>query len=402
MNTYRAIKMTEHVYWVGAIDWDLRSFHGYQTSRGTTYNAFLVMGEEPILIDTVKAPFFNEMMARIASVIDPKEIKHIISNHAEMDHSGSLPKAIAAIQPENVFASKMGCQALHAHFHEGLVLQEVKSGETLDMAGLQLTCLETRMLHWPDSMFTYLHDDGVLFSQDGFGMHLATSMIFSDQNPEPILEYEAGKYYANILMPFSPLVKKLLNDPAIQALDIKVIAPDHGPVWRTQEHIQWILGLYDRWAEQVTENKIVILYDTMWGSTSKMASVIGEGALSEGVEVRLLSAESSDRSEMATELLDAAALVVGSPTINKQMFPTIADVLCYLKGLNRRKLVGQAFGSHGWGGEGAKQVQQTLKEMGVEMTGELLAVNYVPTEEDLEKCFLLGQQIARAVLRGNK
>lgn len=402
MKTYQAIKVTERVYWVGAFDWDIRSFHGYSTSRGTTYNAFLILGSEPILIDTVKAPFYDEMVARIRSVVDPKKIKHVISNHAEMDHSGCLPKVLNLIQPDNFFASIMGCKALQAHFGDAIQPTAVKNGEVMQLGDAKLTFLETRMLHWPDSMFTYLHEDGLLFSQDGFGMHLSTSQLFADQNPRDILEYEAGKYYANILMLFSPQVNKLLASPTVADLDIKMIAPDHGPIWRTPEDIAWILDCYRRWNEQKPGKKVVIVYDTMWQSTAKMAQVIAEGVIAEGLPVKLLSAASCDRSDVATELLEAGALVAGSPTINKQMFPTMADILCYLKGLNRRNLVGQAFGSFGWGGEGAVHVQNDLKEMGVELVGELLKVNYVPTDADFEKCFELGKQIAQAVKRGQE
>lgn len=394
-----AIKISDRVYWVGAIDESIRDFHGYKTSRGTTYNAFLILGDEPILIDTVKAPFFDEMMSRIRSVIDPTEITYIISNHAEMDHSGCLPRAIETIRPKKIFASKMGRQALQAHFHFGVEVTEVISGESMTLGDSQFTFLETRMLHWPDSMFTYFQGEGILFSQDGFGMHLATNKLFADQHPRDILQYEASKYFANILMPFSVVVEKLLSNNTLLDLDIKMIAPDHGPIWQNQENIDWILGLYRRWAKPSFNNKIIIVYDTMWGSTATMANAIADGVISKDMPVKVLPLLDFHRSDIAAELLEAGGLLIGTPTINQQMFPTLSDLLCYIKGLKPKNLVGQVFGSYGWSGDAVLHVQDIFKQMGVELVGESVQIKYVPTEEDLKVCFELGQQVANRVFK---
>ncbi|HEY3376387.1 MAG TPA: FprA family A-type flavoprotein [Armatimonadota bacterium] len=395
--TFQALPISEHVYWVGAIDWNLRDFHGYATPRGSTYNAFLIMADRVTLIDTVKAPFKDEMLARIASVIDPARIDYLISNHAEMDHSGCLPDVIAAIKPDTVFASPNGVTALANHFHLDREIVAVKDGEALDLGNLHLSFVETRMLHWPDSMFTFLHEDGVLFSSDAFGMHLATAERFDDEIDPQILEEEAGRYFANILLPYSALITKLLEKVGGMQLPLQLIAPDHGPLWRGD--LARILRLYGEWAEQKPTKKAVIVYDTMWGSTEMMARAIADGLQAGGATPRLLSLKSANRSDIAHEILDAGALLVGSPTLNNNLFPTIADVLTYLKGLRPRNLLGAAFGSFGWGGEAVGQIQEILTAMKVEIVAEPLKLKYVPTPEDLTRCYDLGQTVAAALYR---
>jgi flavorubredoxin len=271
----RALQITDHVWWVGVIDWDVRDFHGYLTGRGSTYNAYIIRGETTVLIDTVKKPGMAEMMARIASVIDPTDIDTIISNHSEMDHSGCLPEVIAAVRPEQVFASTMGVKTLPEHFDLAAEITPVRDGESLALGDIDLAFVETRMLHWPDSMMTYYAGDQVLFSSDGFGMHLASTERFADELDEAILEYEAGKYFANILLPFSPQVTKTLAKVAELDLPIQVIAPDHGPIWR-QDPAR-IVALYGEWAEQKPTRKAAIVYDSMWQSTALMARAIAEG-----------------------------------------------------------------------------------------------------------------------------
>ena len=389
---FEAVKVSDHVYWVGAIDWGIKDFHGYTTKRGSTYNAYLIMADDVILIDTVKAPFKQELLSRVASVTDPGNIRYIISNHSEMDHSGSLPAVIDTVKPEKVFASTMGVKALGAHFHMDRDIVAVKDGDMLKLGGLSLTFLETRMLHWPDSMVTYVADDKLLFSQDGFGMHLATSERFADEIPERKILEEGSKYYANILLPYSNLVTKLLSRVGDLGVEIDVLCPDHGPIWRQDPGK--IIGLWGEWAAQKPTEKAVIVYDSMWGSTDLMGRAIGEAMQAEGVHVEVMSLKTCDRSEIVTQVLDAGALLVGTPTINNGMFPTVADILTYLKGLKPRNLVGAAFGSYGWSGEGAKQVGEVLSDMKVEVVQEPFAVNYVPDEEALAGCRALGTAVA--------
>jgi flavorubredoxin len=396
---FKAVKITGDVYWVGAIDWLIRDFHGYATNRGTTYNAYLVMAEKVTLIDTVKAPFRDEMMSRIASVIDPKKIKIIVSNHSEMDHSGSLPEVIDMIGPEKVYASVMGEKTLVDHFHEKIAgkVIPVKDGESISLGNMKLIFAETRMLHWPDSMISFLPERSLLFSQDAFGMHLASFERFDDQIDESILDYEAGKYYANIIMPYANLVTKLLERVPTTGWDIKVVAPDHGPIWRKK--IPWILSRYTRWAGGAPENRAVVVYDTMWQSTARMARVIGEGLSAGGTKATIMPMAAHHRSDVITEILNAGALVVGSPTLNNNIFPTMADVLVYMKGLKPKNLIGAAFGSYGWSGEAVAQLNQYLTEMKVDLVDEGIKVKNVPTEQDLATCYSLGKKLSD-ILKG--
>ncbi len=394
-HAYEAVKICDDVYWIGAVDWDVRNFHGYLTSRGTTYNAYLIMADKPALIDTVKAPFFGEMMSRIASVIDPAKIEYIVSNHSEMDHTGSLPATMKAVAPKKVFASAMGQKALTAHFHmPAEQITVVKTGDSVDLGDMQLAFVETRMCHWPDSMVSYLPQRELLFSQDGFGMHLAGCERFADELPAEVLHYEAAKYYANILLPLSKFIDKALASIEGLGVPISMVAPDHGPIWRRPKDIEWIISSYARWSAQKPVPKAVVVYDSMWGSTAMMARAIGDGLAAGGAHVKLMSMNSAHRSDVITELLEAGALLVGSPTMNNNIFPTLADVMTYVKGLRPRNLIGAAFGSYGWGGEAPKQLTAILQDMGVEVIADPLRINYVPDDVALAQCRQLGLKTA--------
>lgn len=392
---YKAVRITDRVWWVGAIDWNIRDFHGYTTRRGSTYNAYLVMADKVTLMDTVKAPFRDEMLSRIASVVDPQEIRYIVSNHSEMDHTGCLPEVIDLLRPEKVFASPMGTKTLQDLFHRQTEIVPLKDGSRLSLGNATLDFLETRMLHWPDSMFSYLQEDRLLFSQDGFGMHLATSERFDDEIDPAILEFEAATYYANILLPYSPLVLKLLERVAASGLAIEVIAPDHGPVWR--KDLAGILGRYGRWAAQKPADKAVVVYATMWKSTEWMAKAMAEGLADGGLRVKLMNMDEVHRSDVVYETLEAGALCVGSPTLNNNLLPQMADVLTYLKGLRPANLAGCAFGSFGWSGESVKQIQDYLGDMKVEAVGEAIRVKHVPDRDTLARCYEQGRRVAAAV-----
>ena len=399
--SFKAVKITDKVWWVGAIDWNLKEFHGYHTHRGTTYNAYLVLGEKPTLIDTVKAPFKEEMYSRIASVMDPSKIEIIVSNHAEPDHSGALADAIADLQPEKVYASVAGVRILDAQFHIGEKLTAVKTGDSIDLGGLSLSFVETKMLHWPDSMFSYLKEEKILFTQDGFGMHLATDRLFIDENPWDMVEEEMEKYYANILLLYSPQVLKLLEVFPSLNLDVQYIATDHGPVWRGAD-VAKPLELYRKFAEQKPAPRAVVVYDTMWGATDKMGRSIADGIRSTGAGVTVCCMHSRFRSDVATAVMGAGALVVGSPTINNMLFPSVADVLCYLKGLRPKNLIGATFGSFGWSGEAAVQAAEILKSMNAEMPEEPLKLKFASSEEDFQKCFDFGVRIGKLLLERAK
>lgn len=391
----QAVQISEKVYWVGAIDWNIRDFHGYSTKRGTTYNAYLIMSEKPTLIDTVKKEFYDEMMERIQSVIDPKKIQIIISNHSEMDHSGALPQAVEAIEPEEVYVSSMGFKDITAQFHRDLKLKTVKTGDRIDVGGDTVSFVEARMLHWPDSMFSYLEKENVLFTNDVFGMHYATGKLFDDENEERLWLYEAEKYYANIVLPYSDIVLRFLAQVQKMGLSPKMIAPDHGFIWRKDP--SKIINLYAKWAAQTPNNKAVVVYDTMWGSTEKMACYITDGLRAGGTVVKQLSMHSNHRSDVVTELLDASALIIGSPVLNSNIFPAMADVLCYLKGLRKKGLVGAAFGSYGWNGAPIDELTKMLESMNVQVVAPAIKSPFVPDENIKKQCRDLGLLVSQKI-----
>ncbi|MBN2439024.1 MAG: flavodoxin domain-containing protein [Deltaproteobacteria bacterium] len=393
--TFKAVPVTEDVWWVGAIDWNIRDFHGYRTRRGSTYNAYLILADKITLIDTVKAPFREEMMARIASVIDPGKIEYIVSNHSEMDHSGSLPEVAAAVNPQKVFASAVGAKTLKELFPFDRGITAVHDGETLSLGNRTLTFLETRMLHWPDSMFSYLNEEQLLFSQDAFGMHYASLDRFADECDPAILAYEAATYYANIILPYSPLVLKLIGKVTAAGLSFRIIAPDHGPIWR--QETGGIIGSYAKWAAQKPEAKAVVVYATMWHSTEKMARAVSEGLAEGGLRVKFMSMDEVHRSDVVYELLGAGALAVGSSTLNNHLLPNMADILTYLKGLKPGNLIGAAFGSYGWSGEAVREIEEILAEMKVEKAQEGIRVRNMPDAEVLARCYELGKTMAEKV-----
>ena len=395
-NTFKAVQVTEDVWWVGAIDWNIRDFHGYRTGRGSTYNAYLVLADKITLIDTVKAPFREEMMERIASVVDPGKIEYIVSNHSEMDHSGSLPQVIAAVNPKKVFASVVGAKTLAELFPNPGEITPVKDGETFSLGNRTLTFLETRMLHWPDSMFTYLNEEQLLFSQDAFGMHYASLERFADACDPAVLAYEAATYYANILLPYSPQVLKLIEKVKNAKLTFKIIAPDHGPIWRKETDA--IIGRYAEWAAQKPEGRAVVVYATMWHSTERMARAISEGLAAGGLRVKVMSMDEVHRSDVMYELLCAGAVAVGSPTLNNHMLPNMADILTYMRGLKPRNMIAAAFGSYGWSGEAVREIEEVLTEMKLEKAGEGIRVKNVPDAEALSRCYDLGKDMAGQAL----
>jgi len=332
----------------------------------------------------VKYPFRDELLSRIAAVTDPCNVDYVASNHSELDHSGCLPEIIKDLRPEKVFTSLMGVKSLNEHFRNLPELIGVKDGGKIDLGNMSLTVHETKMLHWPESMIAFLDSDKVLFSQDAFGMHLASTERFDDEIDETILKREAAKYFANILLPFAPRVRKILPKLEQLNLDPAIIATDHGPLWRKDKAkiMQW----YAEWAEGKPFCRALILYDSMWESTSKMAHAITDGLLSGDVQAKVIPIRGTHRSDIATELLTSSALIIGSPTLN--------NILTYIKGLKPRNYIGAAFGSYGWSGEAVPQIQEILKSMKIDIAAEGVKVKYVPTKSDLEKCFTLGADVA--------
>jgi len=392
----KPIELAENVYWVGAIDWLTRDFHGYSTNRGTTYNAYLIIDEKITLIDTVKKPYRNELMHHIRNIIDPAKIDYIVVNHVEMDHSGSLPEVVQEINPEKIICSKMGQKALLSHFHqEDWPYHVISPGEEISLGEKTLSFLETRMLHWPDSMFTYVKEDQILFSSDAFGEHLATSERFDDEVNLEVLMHEATKYYANILTLYSPLVKKLLAKVAEMNLPIKMIAPDHGVVWRT--HIDKILEAYGRWCVHEGKGNALIIYDTMWDSTRLMAKGIAEGLQEQDIPYKMINLQVNHRSDVMTDVLEASAIVLGCPTLNNGMLPRMAGFLMYMRGLRPTNKIGAAFGSYGWSGEAVKLMNKAMTEMKFTICHPGLKVQYVPEKSNLDECIQLGNTIGQTL-----
>jgi flavorubredoxin len=377
---FSAEKINDSVYWVGVIDWNLRNFHGYLTQRGSTYNAYLIMDEKITLIDNVKAHFFQEMLERISSVIDPARIDYVVQNHVEMDHSGSLPLLMKHCPSAKVIASKKGVEGLREHYAGDYSYHAVSPGEKLQTGSRTLSFIPTPMVHWPDNMVCYDETDNILFSNDSFGQHLASSQRFDDEFPLDIAMDEAAKYYANIVFPYSRQVKKELE--AVKDLPVDMICPSHGLIWR--KNVSAIVDNYKKWAHNETQNTAVVVYDTMWGSTEKLAGAALQAFNELGIQADLCNVQAIHRSDIMTKLLDARYICVGSPTLNNNMLPTIAAFLTYLKGLSPRDRTAFSFGSYGWGGQSIAQVHDELEKCGFHML-DPVQCKYVPHRDELEE-----------------
>ena len=390
------IELAKGIYWVGAVDWDVRDFHGYSTNRGTTYNAFLIVDEKVTLFDTVKRSHLDDLLRHVRNIIDPEKIDYLVVNHVEMDHSGSLPQLMEIIKPEKLFCSPMGHKAILDHFHRpDWPFEIVKTGTELNLGKRTIQFIETRMLHWPDSMFSFVKEDGILFSSDAFGQHYATSERFDDEVPLSEVMEEAAKYYANILYLYSPLVKKLLEAVAGMNLDIKMIAPDHGVIWRKDMGV--ILEAYRKWSNGECREKALVIYESMWHSTEYMAHAIAAGLEETGVSTDLINLKVNHRSDIMTKVLSAKAIVVGSPTLNNGLLPNMAGFLMYMRGLKPINKVGASFGSFGWSGESVKLLNQSLEDMKIELIEDGMKVKYVPSDDVLAECTEMGRRIGETV-----
>jgi len=389
----KPIEVAKDIYWVGAIDWNIRDFHGYATYQGTTYNAYLIMDENITLVDTVKKEFADEMLDNISQIIDPKEINYVISNHTELDHSGGLPRVMHRIgEDKPLICSKMGLKTISRHFQEKWNCRAVENAEEISLGKRTLAFLETRMLHWPDSMFTYVKEDKLLFSSDAFGQHYAGLERFDDEMGDAIMPH-ALRYFANILLLYSPLVLKLVDKVTEMGLAIDTICPDHGIIWRKDPNK--IIEAYVEWSTQRPKKKAVVVYDTMWESTKKMAKTIVSALGEEGVDARPMHLRSCHRSDIMTEVIDAGAVIVGSPTLNNGLFPTVSDFLTYMKGLRPQNKIGAAFCSYGWSGEAKNLINKELEGMKFEIIDPGVKVQYVPDKDGLEACYQLGKKIGK-------
>ena len=389
------MEIAKDIFLVGAIDWNIRDFHGYSTKQGTTYNAYLIMDEKIALIDTVKKEFADELIRNISQIVDPKKVDYVISNHTEMDHSGGLPRVMHKVgEDKPLYCSKMGHKNLSRHFPQKWNYQPVENGGELSLGKRMLTFMETRMLHWPDSMFTYVREDKILFSSDAFGQHYAGLERFDDQIGDAIMPH-AKKYFANILLPYSPLILKLVSKVSEMGLALDMICPDHGIIWRQDP--SRIINAYVEWSNQEPKRKAVVVYDTMWHSTETMAEAIVDALGQEGVDAKPMHLRNWHRSDIITEVLDAGAIVVGSPTFNNGLFPTVSDFLTYMKGLKPKNKIGAAFGSYGWSGEAVKLINKELEAMKFELIDPGVKIRYVPDDQGIEACYQLSKKIARTL-----
>lgn len=389
--------LKDGVYWVGVVDWNIRDFHGYITSRGTSYNAYLVQDEKTALVDTVKAPFAGELVSNIAEIVDLEKLDYIIVNHVEMDHSSSLPLIAKLAKNAKIFSTARGKEELIKHYgHEFDRVETVKCGDELKLGKKTLKFLEAPMLHWPDSMFTYVAEDKILLPNDAFGQHLASSYRFDDEVDNHVLMEEATKYYANILMLFAPLITKKINEVVEMKLPIDIIGPSHGIIWR-KNPMQIIQAYLDWSSGAAAQEKVAIIFDTMWESTDKMARAIAAGICSQGVEAKILKLRASNNTEAVTEVLESKGVLAGSPTLNNGIFPTMGSFMTYITGLKPKGKLWGFFGSYGWGGGAVRGLMQTAKKAGFETYEPTLEVKWVPDEADLKKCFEFGQQFAQKI-----
>ncbi|HKK34505.1 MAG TPA: flavodoxin domain-containing protein [Desulfomicrobiaceae bacterium] len=391
------IQIKENIYWVGVVDWNEHDFHGYSLARkGTSYNAYLVLDEKITLFDSVPEKFKLDLYHQIRSLVKLEDIDIVVANHIEPDHSGALPWLMDRIKPEKLYCSTQGKAMLLDHFHQpDWPYEVVKTGDSMSIGKRTVQFMETRMLHWPDSMFSYIPEDKLLISNDAFGLNKASSKLFDDEHDLSELMDAASHYYHNIILPFSPLVQKVLARVSETWPDIDMIAPDHGVVWRS--HVADIVAAYDRYSRQITGPRAVIAYDTMWKSTEKMAKAVADGMLQEGIEVRLMNLKAYHHSDVMAELADATAIVCGCPTHNNGIMPVMADFLTYMKGLKPSGRVGAAFGSYGWSGESVKHLNEFMEKARIEMVSPGVRVKNVPTHESLAECVELGRTVARAV-----
>jgi flavorubredoxin len=389
------VEIKPDIYWVGGIDWDLRNFHGYEIQRGTTYNAYLIVDKKITLVDTVKHYLFDEMLARIREIVDPKKIDYIVSNHVEMDHSGSLPKIKKEAPNAKIITSTRGEKGLLRHYKKDLGFQVVKSGDTLNIGKRTLHFVHIPMVHWPDSMVTYIPSDRLLIPNDAFGQHIASSERFDDEIEWGILREEAAKYYANIVMPYGDQVKKALE--AVSGLKINMIAPSHGIIWRSR--IPKIIEEYKKWASFEAEKKALIIYDSMWGSTEKIAYALYEGISDSGIPVNMRNLKNTHISDIITDVQDSKLILLGSPTLNNGMMPSMGGFLTYLKGLRPRNRVGFVFGSYGWGGQAVGEIEKILKDLSWDIPFNSININYIPSEEELNNAKDIGRKIGKYLKR---
>jgi len=391
-----SIKIKNNVYWIGKVDWELRKFHGneYSTRRGTTYNSYLIKEQKTALIDTVWSPFSKEFVRNLSKEIDLNQIDYVIANHAEVDHSGALAELMSQIPDKPIYCTANGIKSLKGHFHKDWDFHPVKTGDKINFGKKELIFVEAPMLHWPDSMFCYLTGDNILFSNDAFGQHYATDLLFNDLVDQSELFAECTKYYANILTPFGKLVDKKIKEFISLNLPLDMICTSHGVIWRNNP--KQIIEKYLQWANSYKENQVTIFYDTMWGGTRIMAENIAKGieATDEAVTVKLFNVSSADKNDVVTEVFKSKGIAVGSPTINKGILSALAGILEEIRGLGFKGKKAASFGCYGWSGESVKMIDDLLKKAGFEVRDEGIKALWRPDDDAVNKCVNYGKQLA--------
>ncbi len=391
-------RITDKVTWVGKVDWELRKFHGdeYSTHRGSSYNSYLIKDKKNVLIDTVWQPYDKEFVQKLKEEIDLQKIDYVIANHGEIDHSGSLCALMREIPDVPVYCTANAVKSLKGQYHQNWNFVTVKTGDTLDLGETKLTFVEAPMLHWPDTMFTYMSGDNILFSNDGFGQHFASETLFNDSVDPHDLETEALKYYANILTPFSMMVTKKIKEILGYNLPLSMICPSHGVIWK-QNPLQ-IVDKYLQWAGDYQEKQVTIIYDTMWNATRKMAEAIAEGMSAEAPSlcVKLFNTAKTDKTDVIAEIFKSKAVLVGSSTINNGILYSTAGMLELMRGLKFKGKKAAAFGSYGWSGEAVKMINEELKKSGFTLLDEEgIRSNWVPDEAAAEKLREYGAELAK-------
>ena len=376
-----------NVYWVGKNDWELRGFHGYEysTHRGSSYNSYLIKEEKTVLIDTVYQPFSHEFVENLSDEIELSSIDYIICNHAEPDHSGALIELLRIIPGTPVYCTENGVKSIKGHYHQELNFKTVKTGDKLPVGnGKDLIFIQAPMLHWPDTMFCYLTGDNILFSNDAFGQHFCSEMLFNDLVDQYELYAEAIKYYANILNPFSKLVTKKIDEIVALNLPVDLICPSHGIVWR--ENPMQIVTKYSEWANHYSENQVTVIYDTMYNGTRTIAENIVKGIYDadKNVAVKLYNSAKNDKNDMITEIFRSKAVLFGSPTVNNGIMSSIAGLLEMVKGLKFINKKAAAFGCYGWHDVSTKVMEDTLRDSGFEILMEPLRFIWSPDEDALK------------------
>jgi len=393
-------KITDRVTWVGKIDWELTTFHGDElsTTRGSSYNSYLIRDQKVALIDTVWRPYDREFVSRLAQEIDLNKIDYIVMNHNEIDHSGALPELMRLIPDTPIYCTAKGEGIIRGHYHQDWNFVNVKTGDTLSLGDTTLTFIEASMLHWPDTMFTYFSGDGgILFSNDGFGQHYATESLFNDSVEQCELYYEAMKYYANIINTYSPIALRKINEIVAMNLPLSMICPSHGAIWK--DNPMQIVEKYKAWASDYQEDRVTIAYDPMWQSTRLMADAIADGirTVSPSTEVKVLNAAHVDKNDILTEVFRSKAVLVGCPTINYGLSFAIDGVLGMMKGLKFKKKKAAAFGSYGWSGDSPKLISTALQGAGFELVDDGIKTLWVPDNDALKQCHEYGQHFAQSV-----